>query len=163
MARRFGNRVPLHRKAIEMAMSKEERAARRAAEAAEQHAKLEAQLQATIDLVTAMFWNLECGENLTNEQVAACRYDNVLGVLWYRVWDYAEYQSRTHRLNRIAHDDGTSLYLQYESRRCSEDCAAMFTDHKPTVYFSDQVRAIALEGHPKARAMRRRHAARKRA
>ncbi len=134
-------------------------AQKRAAGEAERRAKLEAQLQATIDLVTAMFWNLECGQNLSNEQIAACRHDHVLGVLWYRIWDYAEYMSRRHRLGRIARDDDTSLYLEYEHRRSHEDCAAMFTDHKPTVYFSDEVRALALKLHPKAQAMRRRYAA----
>jgi hypothetical protein len=78
-------------------LTKEQRAAKRAQEQAKRHAKLEAELQQTIDLVTAMFWNLECGENLSNEQVAACRHDRVLGVLWWRIWDYAEYRSRAHR------------------------------------------------------------------
>lgn len=139
-------------------LTKEERAERRAQEQAAEHAKLEADLQKTIELVTAMFWNLECGENLSREQVAAARHDHVLGCLWWRVWDYAEYMSRTHRLRRSLCGDKISLYIEYESKRAHEDCEAWMKGDKDRKWYSHEVRAIAVQGHPKARAMRQRHA-----
>lgn len=138
--------------------TKEERAAKRAQEFTEDRAKLEAQLQQTIDLVTAMFWEMECGENLSNEQVAAAWDDRVLGVLWWRIWDYAEFRSRSGHIRRIAYDDETSLFLEYARKRSSADVEAWKCDHtKPIDTFSSEVRRKAVKGHPKARAMRRRY------
>lgn len=132
--------------------TKEDRAAKQAA----QLAKLEAELQKTIDLVTAMFWEIESGENLTPEQVAACYHDRVLGILWCRVWDYAIYRGQRGRVRRVAHDDAISLYLDYASNQCDADVAALLQGRAPAVWFSEKVRAKALEGHPRTRAYRRR-------
>ncbi len=141
-----------------MTLSKEERAARRAQEHNEDRAKLEAQLQETIDLVTAMFWNLESGECLTNEQIAACRYDRILGCLCCRMWDYAVYCNQRGRVNRIAHDDAVSVYLDYESKQLHVEVEAWRCGEVGDITHSQKLRAVALQGHPRARTMRRRYA-----
>ena len=33
-------------------------------------------------------------EKLTDAQIAACFHDRTVGILWWRIWDYAEYFSR---------------------------------------------------------------------
>jgi hypothetical protein len=122
------------------------RAQKRAAAKAERQAKAEAELQQTLDLVTAMFWRLERGDVLSDAQIAACKHDNVLGVLWWRVWDYAAYSSRTHRLNRIAHDDRTSVYLDQFFAQFSAEVQA-WRDGRPgpCAPIVDVVRAQALK------------------
>lgn len=66
-------------------------------------------LERTIALVTAMARNLDSGDTLTVEQVAACFHDRTLGILWARIWDYAEYVSRSQRLRHIAFTDECSI------------------------------------------------------
>lgn len=141
-----------------MPLTKEQRAARRAQAHGEERARLEAKLQKTIDLVTAMFWNQESGYCLSLEQVAACRHDDVLGSLWHRIWDFAEYRSRSTKLWRVGRSDDVSLYIEYEMQQCSADLRRLTTGCIPEVWFSDEVRAKALKGHPKAQALRKRFA-----
>lgn len=69
------------------------------------------ELADAIELVTAMHASLARGENLTNAQIAAAFHDSVIGVLYYRFLDYAEYRSRTYRLHRVAFDDSCSIAL----------------------------------------------------
>lgn len=121
-------------------------AQRRARQQAERRAKAEVELQETLDLVTAMFWNLERGGCLTDAQIAACYHDHVLGCLWYRVWDYAVYCNQRGRINRIAQDDETSIFIIEHQARCSREVNAWKADATthPAVSARDEVYAQAL-------------------
>lgn len=76
-----------------------------------------ADLDALLALVTAMYETLARGDALSPEQVIACYHDHILGTLWYRIWDYTEYVSRTKRLHRVAHDDRISVALEEHFRQ----------------------------------------------
>lgn len=132
------------------------RTAQRQALFLERHTEAEAQLQYTLELVTAMFWNLEAGDSLTDEQVAAARHDRVLGILWCRIWDYAEYCSRRRRIHRIAHDDETSEFVAQDVRRCSAELDAFLRGERPASVWHDELKAAGLKLTPRARAYRRR-------
>jgi len=117
-----------------------------AARKAARRAKAEAELQETLDLVTAMFWNIENGGCLTDAQIAACYHDHVLGCFWWRVWDYAAYSSRAHRLNEIAFDNHTSVYLEMHFKRFSAEVNAWRAGRPgPCAPMVDTVRAQALK------------------
>ena len=120
--------------------------------------ELQAELQATIDLVTAMFWDLQA-DNLTHEQIAAARHDRVLGVLWARIWDYAAYHVAHGNLIRsIARDDEASAYLlQYWQRFSAEVNAGRQGRPGPLAPMVEEVREKAIKGTPRARAMRRKY------
>lgn len=101
-------------------LTKEERAAKRAQEFAEDRAKLEAQLQQTIELVTAMFWELECGEALSDEQVAAAWDDRVLGFggdMHFAEWRALAALGRTDIVDRLL-----TLFRQYATAQGGTDC-----------------------------------------
>jgi hypothetical protein len=74
-------------------------------------------LERGLALYRAMWEELASGNNLTDAQIAAAYHDPVLGVLWARIWDYAEYRSRTHQIRRIAHDDTRSVAIEEHQRR----------------------------------------------
>ena len=120
--------------------------------------KLQAELQATLDLVTAMFWELQA-DNLTLEQIAAASHDRVLGVLWARIWDYAAFHVAHGNLIRsIARDDEVSAYLlQHWQRFSAEVNAGRQGLPGPLAPMVEEVRQKALKGTPRARAMRRKY------
>lgn len=122
----------------------------RACAEAKQAAELQAELDCTIELVTALFWQLKSGEVFTSEQVAAAYNDDVLGTLWYRAWDYAVQCSQQGSIFPVARNDTTSRFMSaYLAQAGNRDSASVFR----------AIRMKALEENPVVRATRRKYEA----
>jgi hypothetical protein len=122
----------------------------RACAEAKQAAELQAELDRTIELVTALFWQLKSGEVFTGEQVAAAYNDDVLGTLWYRAWDHAAHCSKRGAILPAARNDTTSRFMSaYLAQAGNRDSASVFK----------AIRMKALEESPVVRATRRKYEA----
>lgn len=110
-------------------------------------------LEATIALVTAMYEEIESGNNLTDAQIAAAFHDQVLGTLYCRFIDYATYCAKQHgRMHHYAfNDDGSIALAEHLNEYFSEDlCGAELQA------FLDQNLREALTPSPEVLRWRRR-------
>ena len=122
----------------------------RACAEAKRAAEIQAELERTIELVTALFWQLKSGEAFTGEQVAAAYNDDVLGTLWYRAWDYAAHCSKRGAILVAALHNGTSHFMdEYLGQAGKCDRTAEYK----------LMRMKALEESPVVRATRRKYEA----
>lgn len=120
----------------------------RACAEAKRAAELQAELENTIELVTALFWQLKSGEVFTGEQVAAAYNDDVLGTLWYRAWDYAAHCSERGAIFPAAMNNTISRFMdEYLGQAGTHYCTAKYK----------LIRMKALEESSVVRATRRKY------